>query len=89
MLEPPASRRHVARRLTGRCALVVVPSVAALALWLASLAPAQAQWGPPAARSNTAVLEAYRSVVATPRLAPKPGSPVCPACKEIYQQLKK
>jgi hypothetical protein len=20
---------------------------------------------------------------------PKPGSPVCPACKEIYQQLKK
>lgn len=21
--------------------------------------------------------------------APKPGSPVCPACKEIYEQLKK
>jgi hypothetical protein len=21
--------------------------------------------------------------------SPKPGSPVCPACKEIYQQLKK
>jgi len=21
--------------------------------------------------------------------SPKPGSPVCPACKEVYQQLKK
>jgi len=21
--------------------------------------------------------------------APKPGSPVCPACKEIYEQLRK
>ena len=21
--------------------------------------------------------------------APKPGSPVCPACKEVYQQLRK
>jgi hypothetical protein len=35
------------------------------------------------------VVEALCGEVFPVTKSPKPGSPVCPACKEIYEQLKK
>ena len=41
------------------------------------------------ARSVEETVEALCGEVFPVTKTPKPGSPVCPACKEIYQQLKK
>jgi hypothetical protein len=35
------------------------------------------------------MVEALCGAVFPVTKAPKPGSPVCPACKEIYEQLRK